>query len=470
MAHAVTWTPPTSTEIGTVVKSGLAAGISWPLAEAATGVKDPVLAALTALVVVQVSVRASIFTALQRSAAVVLGVFVALVLGDLLTINGVTVAVLVAAGLGVAQLLLRLPPAAARQVPISGLLVLTAAAVDPGSFGGLRALDTLVGAGVGVVVSVVLPASRRVDARQTVDRLARNLGDVLEAMGRGLAEPWSATQAGEWRRTARAVRGRLVDQATEAVGTGRESARWNVRDRRHVEELARYEEVLPRLERTALGASVISRGLDDYAHLATDLRSDPPADPAADLPTDSAAGLAPGAEIPPNPGAGTSAGPPATPPSAPEDEEVEDAAPTPTTPAMRAMPAMGDLLVALAGAVRAVGRDVLAGSGPDGGELGEALAEVRVQRQRCVRGASRRARLALQWELDAEHGTADRPADGTAVAGEPPAAADPAVAGTDAHHSTGGDGALREGEWLNYAALLVQVDRIVSDLSAPLPA
>ena len=26
-----------------------------------------------------------------------------------------------------------------------------------------------------------------------------------------------------------------------------------------------------------------------------------------------------------------------------------------------------------------------------------------------------------------------------------------------------------EGEWLNYAALLVQVDRIVGDLSAPLP-
>ena len=27
-----------------------------------------------------------------------------------------------------------------------------------------------------------------------------------------------------------------------------------------------------------------------------------------------------------------------------------------------------------------------------------------------------------------------------------------------------------EGEWLNYAALLVQVDRIVADLAAPLPA
>ena len=278
MAHAVTWTPPTSTEIGTVLKSGLAAGISWPLAQAVTGVGDPVLAALTALVVVQVSVRASIFTALQRSAAVVLGVLVALAIGDLLALNWLTVALLVTAALGVAELILRLPPAAARQVPVSGLLVLSAAAVDPGRFAGLRALDTVVGAVVGVVVSLVLPASRLVDARQTVDRLARSLGDVLEAMGRGLAEPWTAAQTQEWRRTARAVRGRLVGQATEAVGTGRESARWNVRDRRHVEELARYEEVLPRLERTAIGASVISRGLDDHAHLPAHLPAHPPAD------------------------------------------------------------------------------------------------------------------------------------------------------------------------------------------------
>ena len=32
------------------------------------------------------------------------------------------------------------------------------------------------------------------------------------------------------------------------------------------------------------------------------------------------------------------------------------------------------------------------------------------------------------------------------------------------------DGDQLEGEWLGYAALVVQVDRIVGDLSAPLPA
>ena len=128
VAHAVSWTPPTSTELGVVAKSGLAAGLAWWVALAITGVSDPVLASLTAIVVVQVSVRASMRTALQRSAAVVLGVLVALAIGDALALNGFTVGALVAVSLGIAQLVLRLPAAAARQLPVTVLVVLTAVA------------------------------------------------------------------------------------------------------------------------------------------------------------------------------------------------------------------------------------------------------------------------------------------------------------------------------------------------------
>jgi uncharacterized membrane protein YgaE (UPF0421/DUF939 family) len=370
LVEAVSWTPPTSTEIGVVAKSALAAGLSWWLAGRVSGVPNPVLAPLTAIVVVQVSVRASISSAVQRSIAVVLGVLVALAIGDALgSLTGVTVALLVAASLGVAELLLRLPPAAARQVPISVLVVLTAVTVSPESQGWERGLDTVLGAAVGVGISLVLPASRLVDARQTLDRLADNLSGVLEAMGTGVQEPFATEQTEEWRRRARTTRDRLVRQATEAVGNGREAARWNVRDRRHISELGRYEDVLPRLERTAIGASVISRGLDDHVRLT-----------------------------------GT------------------------THPSMAAM---GALLVALAAAVRALVQEVLGETDETG--VAMALTEVRARRERCVRAAFRRARQALES------------GDGTS-AGE------------------------LEGEWLGYAALLVQVDRIVVDLSAPLPS
>jgi uncharacterized membrane protein YgaE (UPF0421/DUF939 family) len=368
-ADAVSWTAPTSTEIATVAKSGLAAGLSWWIATVVTDGPGPVLAPLTALAVVQFSVRASFLTAIQRSAAVVLGVLVALAIGDALRLNGITVGVLVAVSLGVAELILQLPAAAARQVPISVLVVLAAVASDPVSFGGARAFDTVLGAAVGVAVSLVLPASRLVDARQTLDRLARSLGDVLDAMGAGLQQAWSTDQTGDWRRRARTARDRLVRQASEAVGNGRESARWNVRDRRHIEVLGRYEEVMPRLERTAIGVSVISRGLDDHAHLTG--RTHP------------------------------------------------------------AMPAMGELMIALANAVRALVREVLGDA--DEVDVARALQKVKVKRDRCVQGAARRARLALE-------------------------------------HDETLDGDQLEGEWLGYAALVVQVDRIVGDLSAPLPA
>ena len=183
VVDAASWTPPTSTEIGVIAKSGLAAGLSWWIAGLVTGVPDPVLAPLTAIVVVQVSVRSSVRTAFQRSVAVVLGVLLALAIGDALEWNGFTVAVLVAVSLGVAQLVLRLPAAAARQVPISGLVVLTAASSSAESSAWRRALDTLIGAAVGIVVSLVLPASRVVDARQGLERLADNLGGVARDDG-----------------------------------------------------------------------------------------------------------------------------------------------------------------------------------------------------------------------------------------------------------------------------------------------
>src|SRR3954453_7923543 len=163
LRRRISWTPPTSTEIGVVIKSALAAGLSWWVAGLVTNVGNPMLAPLSAMVVVQVSVRASVRSAVQRSAAVVVGVLVALVIGDALEINAVTITLLVAVSLGLAELGLRLPPSAARQVPVSVLVVLAAVNSTGERQGWDRALDTVLGAATGVVVSLVLPASRLVD-------------------------------------------------------------------------------------------------------------------------------------------------------------------------------------------------------------------------------------------------------------------------------------------------------------------
>ena len=81
-AQRVAWTPPTRAEIGSVARAGLAAALAWMLAVAVTDVEFPVLAPLAALITVRVSVHASIRGAIERSAAVVLGVLVAVAIGD----------------------------------------------------------------------------------------------------------------------------------------------------------------------------------------------------------------------------------------------------------------------------------------------------------------------------------------------------------------------------------------------------
>jgi uncharacterized membrane protein YccC len=305
---------------------------------------------------------------------VVLGVLLAIAIGDAFGLNALTVGLLTGISLAIGQFVLRLPRPAATQIPVSILVVMAALANHQDTYPGQRALDTVIGAAVGVVVSLAFPASRRTDARQTLERLGQALGSMLADMSAGLQTPWTTAQTAEWRRTARVARDRLVEDTKEAVGNGREAAQWNVRDRRHIAELGRYEDVLPRLERTAIGVSAISRGLDDHARL--------------------------------------------------------------TGGEHRPMPDMAALLAALGTLIEAVVRDVLGQA--ESGEDTRALEEVQARRAPCARAAFRQAQRAL----------------GGAVA---------AVGDAD------GDRDQPDTEWMSYTALLVQVDRIVDDLRAPLP-
>ena len=366
-AERVAWTPPTRAEVGAVARAGVAAAVAWMLAVALTDVQHPVLAPLAALITVRVSVHASIRSAIERSAAVVLGVLVAVAIGNTLGLNTLTVGLLTSGSLAFALLVLRLPRPAATQIPVSALVVMAALAAGEESYAWERAFDTVLGAAVGVVVSLALPASRRDEARGAMRRLATVIGDELDAMGDGLCATWSTSQTAEWRHTARLTRQRLVEQMTEAVGNGREAAQWNIRDRPHAVELGLYEDVMPRLERTAIGVWAIARGLEDHAQL--------------------------------------------------------------TGGEHRPMEAMGALLVALGNLVRVFVDEVL-GDHPEGGVAG-AVQEVHERRAPCARAAHRQT-------LEAPNPHAQEP---------------------------GGTGP----EWMSYTALLVQVDRIVDDLRAPLP-
>jgi uncharacterized membrane protein YccC len=327
----VPWTRPTTAEIAVVLKAGLAAGISFSLARIVTDVANPLLAPATAIVTVHATAWTSLRTAVQRTVAVAMGVIVALVVGDAVPINGLTVAILVTVSLALSVLLLRFSGGAANQLPITVLFVLAVVSLGQRSYGIGRAVDTIIGAAVGAVVSLAFPASRLQDAHDALGRLATEVAGCLGAMGAGLQQPWSEEATSAWEDRAQRARTGLARRAVDAVGSGRRAARWNHRDRGHLGDLSWYEDMAPRLERISIGVSEIARDLDRTAAR----RSDP------------------------------------HPPT----------------------PKLGALLEALADAVRAVG--VQLDAPEDEYTMRAALQNVRLRRDETQEGATRRARLAV---------------------------------------------------------------------------
>jgi uncharacterized membrane protein YgaE (UPF0421/DUF939 family) len=361
--RAVPWTRPTTSEVATVVKAGFASGVSFAVARLVTDVPNPLLAPATAIVTVHATAWTSLRVAVQRSIAVAVGVVVALVIGDAVPLNAVSIAVLVTVSLGISVLVLRFSGGAANQLPITVLLIVAVVSAGQKSYGVGRAVDTLIGAAIGGAVAVALPASRLRDGRDALARLASELANCLEAMGRGVQQPWTPEATEAWEDRAQRIRSRLARRAVDAVGSGRRAARWNYRDRRHLGVLALYEDMAPRLERVSVSVAEIARDLDRTA-------------------------------------ARSSGGHQPT-------------------------PKLGALLDALASAVAAYGRQL------DDREyeraLQGALDDVHIRRIAGQRGATRRARLAVD----------------TGARTTPDPAAD---------------------EWLDYGSILLQADAIAADL------
>jgi len=141
----------------------------------------PLIAALTALLVVQATLTSTLLNGLQRVASVVSGVGLAVLFAAVVGLSWWSLAALVAASIVVGQLL-RLGPHLV-EVPISAMLVLGVGASGAESVGGGRVVETLIGAAVGMLVNVVFPPAvqSRYAARSIHDFAAEIAGLLLSA-------------------------------------------------------------------------------------------------------------------------------------------------------------------------------------------------------------------------------------------------------------------------------------------------
>jgi uncharacterized membrane protein YgaE (UPF0421/DUF939 family) len=245
-----------------IVKTALAATLSWQLSITLLHSTLPALAALGAILTVQVTVKQTISFGIQQVVGVTVGVGGAFALVDLLGVHLWTVALIILLALVVGNLL-RLGRQV-NQVAISAVLVL---ALGTG-YGSVRIVDTLLGAVVGVLVNALIAPPTHVQAAAAeIARVAEDLGLLLADIGNGLRRGWDRKAAQDWLRRARELDSARA-RATESVRRGDESLRYNPLARGEAEAVARLTEAATALEHVASQVRGAARAL-------TELHGDP---------------------------------------------------------------------------------------------------------------------------------------------------------------------------------------------------
>ncbi|HEY2241856.1 MAG TPA: FUSC family protein [Streptosporangiaceae bacterium] len=182
------------------------------------GHKGPVLAPLTALLVVQVSLTHTLRSAAQRVISVVAGVLVAVGLSVVVGFTWWSLGILIAVALTVG-LMLRLGDDLL-EVPITAMLILSA--VGSTSAASSRIIETFIGAAAGLIGGLVFTPVRLQPAEDAVDDLSGQLADLLDQIASDIDDGADASRCAERLDQARAFGGEIerVDRAlTEAEGT-----------------------------------------------------------------------------------------------------------------------------------------------------------------------------------------------------------------------------------------------------------
>jgi hypothetical protein len=174
-------------ELAWTARLTAAAVAAFALAEVIFPGTLPLLAPLTALLVVQLTPVSLLASGLDRVLSVVAGVSVAAVFSSAVELTWWSLAIVIAVSLFVGQLL-RLG-ANLIEAPISAMLVLGVGSFAADSAAWQRVTETIVGAGAGVASNLLFPPRVRAkDAGAAIDGMARDLADLLDRAGADLGD------------------------------------------------------------------------------------------------------------------------------------------------------------------------------------------------------------------------------------------------------------------------------------------
>ncbi len=240
------------------LRLSLAAVAAYVVAHRLSGDAKPVTAALTALLIVQVTFFGTITETLRRIVSVLAGVSLAIAASLLVGLTWWSLASIVLVSILVGQVL-RLGPHLL-EVPISAMLILAAGGAGVNALD--RVVETVIGAAVGLLVNVVVPQRPRTrSAGMAVERFAEAVARLLERVAAALHDgPVSADLAGAWLDDARTLTKR-VESIERELDEASESRRLNPRAVGMPDTTPDLRTGLQALEHTAIALRAVFRSL-----------------------------------------------------------------------------------------------------------------------------------------------------------------------------------------------------------------
>jgi hypothetical protein len=181
--HPLTSARPTASYIARLTATATLAYLLALMIPVATA--RPVLAPLTALLVLQASLYQTIRSGVRKVASVTAGVLVAVGVAEFIGFSWWQLALVIAAALLIGRAL-RLGDDLL-EVPISAMLIFASTGSHSAATG--RVVDTLVGVAAGLAGGLIFAAPRVQPAREAVGTLAGRLADLLSRMAGDLSAP-----------------------------------------------------------------------------------------------------------------------------------------------------------------------------------------------------------------------------------------------------------------------------------------
>jgi hypothetical protein len=262
-----------------LLRSGWREAVSWSLRITVAAVAgyvvgrllfpdtQPLVASLTAMLVVQVTPVSLLASGLDRVVAVVTGVALAVFFASVVPLEWWSLGLLIFVSMGLGQVL-RLRDNLI-EVPISAMLVLGVGALGAGSAAGQRIVETLVGAAVGVATNLLFPPKVASDsAAKAIDALADSMSELVNHAGAQLSELVEeggeiAPAARRWLEEARRITHDEVPRAGSALVHAEQGRRLNVRAVRTADLGPGLRQGLEALEHCAVAIRSMFRALVD---------------------------------------------------------------------------------------------------------------------------------------------------------------------------------------------------------------